>query len=255
MQRAQRLSAFSRCVGQVLGVPGRRPNRIPRGRGKGRKRTDPASDPSAVREGSLLVMRRRLIRGRFPRAPPLVRMELCLLTRRSSSRCSSRCASCTDWRTKPHASAPDSTHTCKRVCAGTTALRRLFRQHSVTLPIRLSTRFRVPACRPCSQDRFTEPSSASLLADAAPVLLAETTVVESEWNGLGETRTSTARGVPRAARLAAKDFLQQTRFSGTPPWVLVGGGNTPAAHPATGPTSTRAVVCASSCREGRLTCT
>ena len=208
MQRAQRRSAFSRCVGQVLGVPGRRPNRIPRGRGKGRKRTDPASDPSAVSEGSLLVMCSRLIRGRFPRAPPLVRMELCLLTRRSSSRCSSKCASCTDWPTKRHASGPDSTHT-----------------------------------------------SASLLADAAPVLLAETTVVESEWNGLGETRTSTARGVPRAARLAAKDFLQQTRFSGMPPWVLVGGGKTPAAHPATGPTSTRAVVFASSCREGRPTCT
>ena len=133
---------------------------------------------------------------------------VCLLTRRSSSRCSSKCASCTDWRTKPHASAPDSTHT-----------------------------------------------SASLLADAAPVLLAETTVVESEWNGLGETRTSTARGVPRAARLAAKDFLQQTRFSGMPPWVLIGGGKTPAAHPATAPTSTRAVVFASSCREGRPTCT
>jgi len=191
----------------------------------------------------------------FPRAPPLVRMALWLLTRRSSSRCSSKCASCTDWRTKPHASAPDSTRTCKRVCAGTTALRRLFRQLSVTLPIRLSTRFRDPACRPCSRDRSTEPSSARLLADAGPVLLAETTVVESEWNGLGETRTSTARGVPRAARLAAKDFRLQTRFSGMPPWVLVGGGKTPAAHPATGPTSTRAVVFASSCREGRPTCT
>lgn len=178
MQRAQRRSAFSRCVGQVLVVPGRRP-RIPRGRGKGRKRTDPASDPSAVREGSLLVMCSRLIRGRSHEPHPWY-----------------------EWSY---------------------------------------------ACRPCSQDRFTEPSSASLLADAAPVLPAEMTVVESEWSGLGETHTSTARGVPRAARPAAKDFLQQTRFSGMPPWVLVGRGKTPAAHPATGPTSTRAVVFASSC--------
>jgi hypothetical protein len=191
----------------------------------------------------------------LPRAPPLVRMALWLLTRRSSSRCSSKCASYTDWRTKPHASEQDSTHTCKHVCAGTTALRRLFRQLSVTLPIRPSTRFRDPACRRRSRDRFIEPSSASLLADAAPVCLTGTTVLASEWDGQGETRTSTARGVPRAARVAAKDFLQQTRFSGMPPWVLVGGGKTPAAHPATGPTSTRAVVFASSCREGRPTCT
>ena len=191
----QRRSAFSRCVGQVLGVPGRRPNRIPRG--EGRDEEDRPGQRPFGGQGKLPSRDVQPADPRtLPRAPPLVRMALWLLTRRSSSRCSSKCASCTDWRTKPHASAPDSTHTCKRVCAGTTALRRLFRQLSVTLPIMLSTRFRDPACRPCSRDRSTEPSSASLLADAAPVLLAETTVVESEWNGLGETRTSTASGVP-----------------------------------------------------------
>ena len=151
------------------------------------------------------------------RKPTLVRMQWCLSKRRTSSRCSSKCASCTDWRTKPHASEHDSTRTYKRVCAGTTALRRLFRRLSVTLPMRLSTRFRDPACRPCNRDSSTESSSASRPADAAPVRRTDTTVVESEWNG----------------RLPAKDFLQQTRFSGVPTWVLVAGDKTPAAHPAT----------------------
>jgi len=41
------------------------------------------------------------------------------------------------------------------------------------------------------------------------------------------------------SRVAAKDFLQQTRFSGMPPWVLVGGGKTPAPHPATSHTRRR----------------
>ena len=51
-------------------MPGRRPDRIPRGRGKGTQGTDPANDPSAVSEGSLLAMRSQLIRGRSRQSHP-----------------------------------------------------------------------------------------------------------------------------------------------------------------------------------------
>jgi len=132
----------------------------PRGRGRGRDTTtDPAADP--------FCGHRRL--------PPCwcgfrnpdrgTNGVGCLLTKRSSSRCSSKCASCTDWRTKPHASEQGSTHMCKRVCVGMTETHRFFRQRSVTWPMRLSRRFPNPACRAHSQNSFTERSSANLVAD------------------------------------------------------------------------------------------
>ena len=202
----------------------------PGGEGRGRKAP---TRPTTLRRSAKAPFSRCAASSSedAPASPTLVRMESCLSTRRSSSRCSSKCASCIDWRTKPHASEQDSTHTCKHVCAGTTALRRLFRQVSVTLPIKPSTHFRDRACRRRSQDRFIKPSSAGLLADAPPVRLTETTVLASEWDGLGETRTSTARGVPRAARLARRTFCNRRVSQACRPGYWCGGGTTPAAHP------------------------
>jgi hypothetical protein len=84
---------------------------------------------------------------------------------RSSSRCLTRCASCTDWLTKRRASERGSTRTCKRGFVGMTATHQSFRQVSGTSPMKQSMPCRSPASRRRRRGSFTAPSSESQVAD------------------------------------------------------------------------------------------
>ena len=118
-------------------------------------------------------------------------MVSCPLTTRHSSRCSTRCAICTGWLTKPPASERGSMHTCRRVCAGTTATTYPCRRVSVTLPMKLSRRSRSPGCRRRSRGGFTAPSSEGQDAEA------DRAGVPSDANRIPSKRRLLQRAAPK----------------------------------------------------------